>query len=191
MSMWRRLAARLGSERGFTLIESIATLAILTTVMGAMTALMISGTQAEAELNRRFQAQTDAQIALSRLRREIHCATASTAANPGSTITLTVPAGCSSDNVTSITWCTVASGGTYELWRYRSSACSGTGRKWASWLTTQNAFVYTAPSGSTSAGTGALATIVVTLAINLTPSFPERVYTLADTIALRNTTRPA
>ena len=39
---------------------------------------------------------------------------------------------------TSITWCTVANGtGRYGLWRYLGTACSGTGRKVADYLTTR------------------------------------------------------
>ena len=46
---------------------------------------------------------------------------------------------------TSITWCTVANGtGRYGLWRYLGTACSGTGRKVADYLTTANVFSYTA-----------------------------------------------
>jgi hypothetical protein len=91
-----------------------------------------------------------------------------------------------------ITWCTVANGtGRWGLWRYVGSACSGTGRKVADYLTTANAFTYTAPTGSVAAGTGELAAIAIALNVNLTPSKPERVYALQDRIVLRNSTRPA
>jgi hypothetical protein len=87
---------------------------------------------------------------------------------------------------TSITWCTVANGtGRYGLWRYLGSACSGTGRKVADYLTTASAFSYTAPT----AGSKLLKQLNVTLDINLLPTKPERVYQLQDALVLRNSVR--
>jgi Tfp pilus assembly protein PilW len=190
----QRIARRLRrSEAGFTLIELVSSMTILMTVMGGVTAVMVSGTNAQIDANNRFQAQTEARLALDYFRREVHCATASSAANPGSSVTLTLAATCptSAPNV-NITWCTVANGtGRWGLWRYVGSACSGTGRKVADYLTTANAFTYTAPSGSVAAGTGELGAIAISLNVNLTPSKPERVYALHDRIVLRNSARPA
>ena len=104
-----------------------------------------------------------------------------------------MPATCpTAGGSTNITWCTVANGtGRYGLWRYTGAACSGTGRKLADYLTTANAFTYTAPSGSSAAGTGKLAFLQITIDVNLKPSQPTRVYSLQDKIVLRNSTRPA
>lgn len=190
MSLGDRVRSRLREERGFTLIELLVSMVILMTVMGGLTALMTSGTSAEAELNRRFQAQSEAHVALASLRRDGHCA--SGASVTGATLTLTVSTSCpTSGGGTSLTWCTIANGSYYGLWRYLGGACSGTGRKVADYLTTQNAFVYVPASGSSAAGTGKLATLALTFSVNLTPTKAERSYDLQDTIALRNTTRPA
>jgi len=185
----RELTRLLRSEGGFTMIELLASMAILMTVMGGLTTLMVSGTSAQIDMNRRFEAQTEARLGLDWLRRDVHKSTCATTANPAATITLTSGA-CGSG--TNTTWCTVANGtGRYGLWRYSGAACSGTGRKVADYLTTANAFTYTAPSGSTAAGTGQLAFLAITLDVNLTPTKPERVYALTDRIVLRNSTRPA
>ena len=64
------------------------------------------------------------------------------------------------------------------------TTCSGTGLRVADHLTTANAFNYLSASGS-------LRKLGVTLAVNLTPSKPSRVYTLEDEIVLRNSTRTA
>lgn len=185
----RKLARRGRSESGFTLIELLTSMAILMTIMGGLTSLLVSGTKAQVDLNNRFRAQTEARLGLDWLRRDVHKATcATTAASPPS-ITLTI-----GDCVTGTktTWCTAPNGtNRYELWRYSGSGCSGTGRKVADYLTTANAFTYTAPTGSTAAGTGQLAFVTVTLDVNLTPSKPERVYSLDDNIVLRNSSRPA
>ena len=194
MTRLRALKSRLSSEGGFTLIELLASMTILMTVMGGLTGLMVSGTKAEVDMNRRFQAHTEARIALDRLRSEVHCATSSSVANPATTVTLTMAATCpTSGGNTQISWCTIANGtGRYGLWRYTGAACPGvTGRKVADYLTTATVFIYTPPAGSTLAGTGQLGFLGVTLDVNLTPTKPERVYQLADRIVLRNTARPA
>ena len=187
MRLTKRLLGRLRGERGFTLIELLASMTILMTVMGGLTALMVSGTSAEAQMNLRFQAQNEARLGLDRMRRDIHCSTSVAPEGTSASITLTMSASCpSSGGGTNITWCTVANGsGRYGLWRYLGSSCSGTGLKIADYLTTQNAFSYTAPT----AGSRELMNVGVTLAVNLTPSKPERVYTLTDGLVLRNSPR--
>ena len=186
-----RLAGRvrelLRSERGFTLIESLASMTILMTVMGGMTTLMVSGTNAEVDMNRRFQAQTEARLGLDKLRRDVHCSYNVSPAGTSATKTLSMSAACpTSGGGTSITWCTVANGtGRYGLWRYLGTACSGTGRKVADYLTTQNAFSYTAPL----VGSKELKQLGVTFDVNLTPTKAERVYSLQDDLVLRNSVR--
>lgn len=190
----QRIAQRLRrGETGFTLVELVTSMTILATVMGGVTGVMVSGTNAQLDMNNRFQAQSEGRLALDFFRREVHCAISSSAANPAATVTLTMPVTCpSSAPNASITWCTVANGsGRFGLWRYIGGACSGTGRKMADYLTTGNAFTYTAASGSSASGTGKLAFLQITIDVNLTPLKPERVYSLQDKIVLRNSARPA
>ena len=162
-------------------------MSILMMVMGGLTALMVSGTNSEADLNRRFQAQTEARLGLDRLRRDVHCSFGVSPAGETASVTLSMSTLCpTSGGGTSITWCTVANGtGRYGLWRYVGGACSGTGRKIADYLTTQNAFSYTAPI----AGSKELKKLGVTFAVNLTPTRTERVYSLQDQLVLRNSVR--
>ena len=194
MSRWvQRIARRLRGEAGFTLIELVTSMTILMVVMGAVTGVLVSGTNAQIDANNRFQAQTQARLALDTFRREVHCASGSTTASPAASVTLTLPVTCpTAAGSTNVTWCTVANGtGRYGLWRYSGAACSGTGRKVADYLTTQNAFTYVPPAGSTAAGTGELGLLQIVLNVNLTPSKPERVYSLQDRVILRNGSRPA
>ena len=186
MTALRRLLALLRNEGGFTLPELVTSMGILLTVMSGFTGLLVVTTKTEVNMNRRFQAQTEAHLAFSKMRREIHCASAAvTAAGPPARATLTMPTACpTAGGNTSITWCTVANGtNRYGLWRYLGSACSGTGTKIADYLTVGDAFVYYAPS------TTSLAKLGVTLSINLTPGNAERVFKLQDDIVLRNSTR--
>lgn len=179
----RRRLRLLRDERGTTLMELLTSMTILMTMMASLTGLLVSGTNAEVDMNKRFQAQTEARLGFDRLRREIHCSSNATPAGASSSVTLST-ATCPNAGGSNVTWCTVANGsGRYGLWRYAGVACSGTGIKVADFLTTQNAFNYLAPVS------GSLRMLGVTLAVNLTPSKPERVYTLTDEIVLRNSTR--
>jgi type II secretory pathway pseudopilin PulG len=184
-----RLRALLeSSESGFTLVELVASMAVMMTVMGGLTALMVSGTNAEVNMNKRFQAQTEARLGLDKLRRDVHC---SYDVSPFAVtqVTLKMSASCpTSGGSTTITWCTVVNGNHYGLWRYTGTACSGvTGRKIADWLTNTSgsAFTYTAPV----AGSKELKKLGVSLAVNLTPTKLERVYKLDDSLVLRNSVR--
>ena len=53
-------------------------MAILLTVMAAVTGLLVSTSRAELDMNDRLQAQTEAKLGLSKMRREVHCASAVT-----------------------------------------------------------------------------------------------------------------
>lgn len=183
--MKARLRALLRSERGYSLVELVIVMGILGTIMSGVTAMMVSGTKAELEMNQRFQAQTQGRLALDLLRREVHCASSVSPAGPATTVTLTMPTGCpTSGGQTQITWCTIADGtNRYGLWRYSGSACSGTGRRIADYLTEPTAFSYTAPT------TASLAKLGVTIWVNLKPARVEATYKLTDDIVLRNSTR--
>lgn len=183
--MRARIAALLRSERGYSLMELVTSMAILGTVMASLSALLVSATNSEMDMNRRFQAQTQARLGLDRLRREVHCAMSITPTGPATTITLTIPATCpTAEGQTSLTWCTVANGtNRWDLWRYHGSSCSGTGKRYADHLTQASVFSY-APQT-----TEKLATLTVELPVNVRPSESHLLYTLDDDIVLRNSTR--
>ena len=56
-------------------------MAILGIVLVGITTMFPSGVRAETRANREFQAQQNARLALDRIRRELHCASAISAAN--------------------------------------------------------------------------------------------------------------
>jgi Tfp pilus assembly protein PilW len=180
-----RLRALFRSQRGYSIVELVTVMGILGTVMGGVTAMMVSGTKAELDMNQRFQAQTEARLALDSLRRDVHCASSATPAGSTTSVTLTMPSGCpTAAGQTQLTWCTVANGSNrYGLWRYSGSACSGTGRRIADYLTNATAFSFTAPA------TGTLAKLGVTIWVNVKPTQVESTYKLTDDIVLRNSIR--
>ncbi len=123
---------------------------ILGVVLAALTQLFVSASKAQADMSNRFEAQQNARLALDGLRREIHCASAVPGTPTTSSLTITLPSYCPTNGTPadrSITWCTVGAAAPYALWRYESTSCSGTGRKWADNLVTGAVFspVYTAP----------------------------------------------
>jgi prepilin-type N-terminal cleavage/methylation domain-containing protein len=195
----RRCAAaarrRLGAEHGYSLTEMLVVLAILGIVLGALTQLFISGSTAQVDMTRRFEAQQNMRLALDKLRREIHCGSAVTAAPPTSLITISLGSYCPTNGTgaaAQITWCTKDKNGNappgvgapYSLWRYSGSTCLGTGRKWADYLTVHQIFTaYTAPAG------GNLGTLSVNLPVDLGPNDAKQRYVLQDDIVLRNTPR--
>jgi prepilin-type N-terminal cleavage/methylation domain-containing protein len=180
MSAMRRLRSRLGNQAGYTMMELLIVLAILGTVTGAITTLFVQASNAEFDMNRRFQAQQAVRVAIDRMRREIHCSNGITPSGPASSITVTLPAQCPSAGgvVTNVTYDMnqVVAGQRYQLRR--------NGVVLADFSTQQTAFNYTPPVADVSLGK-----LTVTLPINTKPSDTGKQWKVVADIVLRNTTR--
>jgi prepilin-type N-terminal cleavage/methylation domain-containing protein len=190
----RVLAQRLlNGEQGYSLIELLVTMVILVIVVGSLTTVFVSGSSAEADLNRRFQAQQNARLALDRIRVDIHCATAAQAQtiNTYSGLKLAV-ASCYAATPT-ISWCAVPATSTpprYQL--YRSTAtgtttctATDTGKVLiADYLTTSSAFTTaTIPQYS-------LQRVGIDFKVSVHPTTSTKdVYELTDSIVARNASR--
>lgn len=163
-------------ERGYTLVELVTVLALLTIATTALTTVFLGGTRAEVDLNNRFQAQNDAVMALDRLRRDVHCASSATAAT-ATAVTLAVP--CVPGGV--ISWCTAASGTSFGLHRLAAAgACSSAAPRFAQHLTTGSVFGYQAAS------TDNLPRLRINLPVRLGSMSP---YRLCDILVMRNGVR--
>jgi prepilin-type N-terminal cleavage/methylation domain-containing protein len=177
-------------ERGYTLVEMLVVMAILSVVMAGLTTVFVSGSKAELDLNRRFQAQQEARLGLDKIRRDVHCASAVQAqtigAYPGVKIAAT---NCST---TTISWCVVPStllSGRFALYRTTSTSniC----------LAADTAKVKIADYLTTSAGVFSTATVPqnmlqylqVDFKISANPAATRDVYELKDTLVARNSTR--
>jgi type II secretory pathway pseudopilin PulG len=171
-------------ESGFTLIELVTTLGLMLITMTALSYAMIAAHKTEEDLNRRFASQVNARIALDKLRREIHCASAVTPAGSSATITITLGSRCPTASAgTTVSWCTSGSGARYALYRLVGSTCSASGAKAVDYLTTGTVFSYASQSASS------LAILSVTLPVNTNPASGLPDYRLVDDIVLRNSTR--
>ncbi len=184
MSRLAAIRARLAAENGYSLVEMLTVMIVLAVVMGAISTLLVQGSKAELDMNNRFQAQSNARLALDRLRREVHCASDITPATSAS-VTLAMPSHCpTAGGSPTITWCTQSAGtNRYELWRYVGAACSGTGVAVADYLTSQTVFTFTVQSVSS------LALLGVSFPVDVEPGKGAIPYTLTDDIVLRNSTR--
>lgn len=197
MRLVHRLARRARDERGFTLTEMVVTMAIMGLVIGAVATLFESGSRAEVDLNLRFSSQTEARLALDVFRREAHNACSATVSGtPGSvvdpggtartrypTVTLQVLNSSYSCSVASASWCTVASGTSYELYRQAGSgACNSSSVRRAQYVTA-------APLFNVTTGTNLLPKVGIDMTVNLKPSMVQYGYRIHDDIVLRNGVR--
>jgi prepilin-type N-terminal cleavage/methylation domain-containing protein len=183
----RLRAMRLTRESGYSLVEMITVMAIMSVVFAAITTIFVSGSKAQAEQDRRFQAQLSTRLALDKIRRDIHCASdvSPTSGYPRSSLTLTIPTGCGGN----ISWCAVAVTGytnRYALYRQAGSSCSSAGVKVADYLTNTSGNVFV--SFAHASGCNCLASLQVDFKVSLKSSAIDA-YDLTDTIFLRNSTR--
>jgi prepilin-type N-terminal cleavage/methylation domain-containing protein len=84
---------RLRAEGGMTLVELLVVLVIMVVVLAALVDLFVSAIHSQTDQTNRVSAQQDARLALERLRREIHCASAVTASST-TLVTVSIPPSC-------------------------------------------------------------------------------------------------
>ena len=173
---------RLAAASGVTVVELLIVLIILGTVLTALTTLFVGGMKAELEADQRFRAQDQARLAVDRMRREVHCASA--ISSTASVVTVTLPGHCPSAvgaTVTTVVYNfqSVASSRS----KLRRAVNGGAAVTVADHITSENAFSYTAPSTAT------LGKLNVDLQVNVKPDEGWKTWRLNTDIVLRNTVR--
>jgi len=177
----RRAVRRLSNERGYSLIELLVVVSILSVVIGGITTLFVQGSNAEIDMNRRYQAQQTARVAMDKIRRDVHCSSAAIKPNSSTMLILNDP--CVTGG--SVSWCTVASGSIYKLYRSASATCDATSSLYAEDIVTASGAVFTYNQQSTLT----LAKVSVDLTVNLKPTLTQENYELKDDMVLRNSGR--
>ena len=183
------LRGRAADAAGYTVIELLTVMAILGIVLGGIVTLFTAGSNADADMNRRYRAQYNARLALDRLRRDGHSACGLAAGYSATAVTLyaydsSTPPVCSR---ATYTWCTIGSSSRFALYRLPGAVACSAGPKYADWLTTGSVFTFTPQN--TPAGTYTLARLHVDLRVNLVPTKTTDSYRLVDDIAFRNSPR--
>jgi Tfp pilus assembly protein PilW len=194
MSRLRRALKHLRNERGTTLIELLTVCLILSTVLGALITAFVAGSTAELDLNRRFQAQLNARLALDKIRREVHCASAVSPQGPSDTITLVMPAQCPT-GAGDITYCMVSVTSTrWQLYRKLGDTCDSSGSQYADYVypvdKTSGAHIY--PFNFHIHSPTSLSYLDVDFPVNVGPAPASKkylTYELKDSIYLRNSIR--
>ncbi len=188
----KRLGRRLRcGQEGYSLVELLTVMAVLSIVLAGVTDAFVQGSRSEVDSNRRFQAQLDANLAFDRLRRDVHCASSAVASGAGG-VTLTLTTSCATLPDTSITWCALANATfpPYALYRQMGASCTTAGHLYAGNLTLtglSKAALFAAPAAAS--GTKPK----VTIDIKVVPPQAKTVDTfeLIDNVVLRNSTRTA
>jgi prepilin-type N-terminal cleavage/methylation domain-containing protein len=183
----RRVRVRLTREAGYSLIEMLTVMVIMSIVFAGITDVFISGSKAQADQDRRFQAQLATRIALDKMRRDIHCAY-DVANYTTSSATLKISACAGGD----VSWCTASVPGytnRWALYRQLGTSCSAaTGTRYADYLVSGAVFPVD-PTTTHFAGCKCLTSLRVDLKISVKRSQTVDKYELDDSIFLRNSTR--
>jgi prepilin-type N-terminal cleavage/methylation domain-containing protein len=183
----------MGGEQGYSLIELLVTMVILSIVLASLTTVFLSGTSAEASLNRRFQAQQSARMGLDRIRTDIHCATGAQAQTINTFPGLKLAVGNCYAATPTISWCAVlvtASPVRYALYRSPTTGattCTSSDAARlliADYLTTSNAFTTATIQQFTLQRVG----VDFKVSVNAKSSTTD-VYELTDSIVARNAPR--
>jgi type II secretory pathway pseudopilin PulG len=172
---------QLRDDGGYSVVELLTVMVILSVILGGLTTLFVSGSNASLDQSRRFQAQQDARVAMDTLKRDVHC---SSTALPGTTSSLLVLADpCAAGGY--VSWCTAAVAGTGldALYRSGSSTCDSSGAAYGKSLTSSSVFSYTQSSSES------LANVHVDLRVNLKPAAAAQTYHLTGDVAMRNSAR--
>ena len=197
----------ISAQDGYSAIEMLTVMVILSVIMGGIIAVFVSGLNADADQTRRYQDQQGARVSVVRMTREIHAACTVSTPNTYNTWTNSVTFYFASDNcvsgANSVTWCTKASGSAYALYRGVGTTCAAATTMYADFVTASNIFVYLPPNShlvtSTSLGGGTGAGFIATqdgayalprlhLAFTVDRGGSTKVdrYTLVDDITFRN-----
>jgi prepilin-type N-terminal cleavage/methylation domain-containing protein len=133
--------SRARGEAGYTLVELLVVMVILSAVLLGLTAAFVSGLNSQVHATNRAQEQADARMGLNRMREDIHCANAvqnlEQNAYGGFTLTLTETYGVcpgtsllldDGTHASGVQWCTIPFPGStlrYRLFREAQGECDG------------------------------------------------------------------
>lgn len=178
----------MSDERGYSLVEMLVVMSILGTVIAGLTTVFVSGSRAELDLNRRFQAQQQARIAVDKIRRDLHCASSAEVDATYGYLKIAED-NCSASHVT---YCAAASpnmSGRYALYRTTDTTTSRCTSSDASKVKVADYVTRNTGLWTFSAPDGLLEMISIDFPVSVNPDATHDVYELKDTIVARNSLR--
>ena len=192
------MKGRLRSAAGFSLIELLVVMVVLSIILGTLTASFSSAFAGEGRAFAQATAEENARMALNRIRLDIHCSTGASApfanANEGWTITFeenntdTANPQCAGLKLApgsdSVQWCTIKFENRWRLHREDGlDDCDGAGSAFmVDYLVKANPW----EDALDLCGGGRAEARSVRFYVNVTPNKPNNGYKLYDEIALRN-----
>jgi type II secretory pathway pseudopilin PulG len=170
----------------------LVVMVILGVILAGLTTAFVSGSKGETDLNRRFQAQQQARLALDRIRSDIHCASAAQAQTIGTYPGLKLAVGNCYSATPTVSWCVLtvtSSPPEYQLWRSTatSNICmpSDASRTLVADDLTASASVFT----TATIPYQGLETVAVDFPVSVNPTPGHDAYELKDSIVAANSTR--
>jgi prepilin-type N-terminal cleavage/methylation domain-containing protein len=191
--------ARLLSQAGYTLVETLVVMTLLLIVIGSVADAFSSASKTEVDQTARATDQESARLTLQRLRRDLHCASAAQVQQTrdsngvvisplGYTLNLAVdPSICiavTTSASNTVQWCTVQKdsiGQRYGVYRTISGNCNASDAVFqVDFVTKPDIWTMVCPASG-------LQAVAVDMPVNRDPvTRAGRTYELQDTIALRN-----
>jgi prepilin-type N-terminal cleavage/methylation domain-containing protein len=203
MVRFRYLLRRAFGQAGYTLVETLVAMTLLVIVIGAIADGFASASKTQTDQSALATDQESARLALDRLRRDIHCASAALVTpgvpaggytlnltvNPGQCLAVTAGAGAGVGVGSSgVQWCTVPINGSttrYAMYRTVVTTCDAADAVFqVDYII--NPDVWDVICGANQSN---LETVSIDLDVNRDiATRPGRTYGLTDRIALRNDT---
>jgi prepilin-type N-terminal cleavage/methylation domain-containing protein len=179
-------------EGGYSLVEMVTVMAIMSVVFAGLTSVFTSASKADLDMQNRFNAQLNTRVALDKLRTDAHCAydVSPNTPNPWTSQQSTVTFKISACGGSDVTWCTVQQTGSttrWDLYRQVGSTCGSASPALRVAKSLTSATPFTAFAHAT--GCGCLASVGVSLTVGMNRNVLTGLYRLQDTIYLRNSTR--
>jgi hypothetical protein len=157
-------------------------------VMAGLTTVFVSGSHAEIDMNRRFQAQQQARLALDKIKVDLHCASAAEIDSTYGYLKIAED-NCSASHVT---YCAATSpnmSSRYALYRTTNTTTSRCGSSDTSRTLVADYLTRNTGLWSFSAPSGMLELISVDFPVSVNPNATMDVYELKDLLVARNSTR--
>lgn len=182
-----------GGERGYSLIELLVTMVILSVILGGLTTVFVGGSNAQVSLDQRFQGQEQARLALDKLRVDIHCASAAQAQTINTYPGVKLAVGNCFASTPTVSYCAIQFSATplrYQLYRATGSGATDCTSSDATRVVVAENLTSSTIFTTAAIPQYSLQSVGVDLKVSANPkSTTANAYELTDAIVARNSSR--